>query len=591
MRINITYKIIFFITVIVAVILGSIYFYLNGILKEYSYQRVRKSLSQNLFLIKTCLQQNQNFMGTIDQMDAFADDIGKALNMGVTIIRADGTVLGDSQLSQESVMKMENHLYRLEVQKALDTGIGESRRFSTAIRKNMFYMATLLEKEPLKLVIRLAVPLSDEEIISYNLRNILFFSLLGAFILSIFFGILASGWIANPIKEISLTAQDMTRGDFTKKIRVRSNDEIGDLADAINYMSKQIKEMIEEATQGRSRLEAVLLSMFEGVMVVDQEGVILLMNETLKDFLRVSQEPIGKKPLEIIRNIEIQEMTDKVLSFPKGVEARELTVHFPEEKTLLIHATAVIRESKTDGAVLVFHDITDLRRLEKVRQDFVANVSHELRTPVATIKGFAETLLGGAIEDKKNLKGFLEIIHADSTRLANLVNDLLDLSQIESGKLKLDFHPCALFPIVDRIITVLDNRLKQKDVFIKTKISDDISLLKADEGGIAQVLLNLVENAIKYNKSNGSVVISAQEKDHFIEITVEDNGIGIPQEDIPRIFERFYRVDKARSRELGGTGLGLSIVKHIVQSHGGEVYVQSVLGKGSSFSFTIPKSA
>lgn len=232
--------------------------------------------------------------------------------------------------------------------------------------------------------------------------------------------------------------------------------------------------------------------------------------------------------------------------------------------------------------------ITELKLLEQIRQDFVANVSHELRTPLSNIKGYAETLLSGALEDKENAKDFLNIIYKESDRLSKLIDDLLDLSKIESGKMKMVFAPVEFKSIVARVIDILKKFATDKSISIDTNLPDNLPKLLGDENRITQALINLVDNAIKYTPSKGSVSISASSQDSFVRIDVKDTGIGIPKKDLPRIFERFYRIDKARSRELGGTGLGLSIAKHLVQAHGGEISVTSVLGKGSTFSFTIP---
>jgi two-component system phosphate regulon sensor histidine kinase PhoR len=355
-------------------------------------------------------------------------------------------------------------------------------------------------------------------------------------------------------------------------------------------MSDQIKLKIEEVTESKSHLETILLSMFEGVMVIDKDGSVSLINNALKELFLIQEDPLGKKPVEAIRNIEIQEIADSALEKKGGVESREISLLLPEEKILMVHATPVIHEGKAEGTVLVFHDITELRRLERVRKDFVANVSHELRTPVSSIKGYAETLLEGALENKKDAKEFAQIIHSNAERLARLIDDLLSLSRIESAKLSLNLKPQEVKHIAERVIFELGEQLKEKSLTVSLDIVDDIPKILADENRIAQVLLNLIDNSIKYTSPGGRILIFASQEGEFVKTDVTDTGIGISEEHIPRLFERFYRVDKARSRELGGTGLGLSIVKHIVQAHGGEVSVQSIEGKGSTFSFTIPKA-
>ncbi len=590
MRINIHYKITFIFGIITALIFSGIYIYLNKSLRKHTYLRVEENLLKQVALVKSYLEED--FAGDYPsyELDRIADKIGADLEARATIIAFDGRVLGDSELNGRELFDVENHLSRPEVQKALHSGFGESRRFSTTVKKDMLYIASVFGKNKPQGIIRLSIPLSEIELISGHLKKFLIVSFLLAFILAVIAGFVASIFISKPIETIAQNARNIAAGNFSERILISRRDEIGDLAKAFNYMRKQIKLRIEEVTSSKSKFEAVLLSMFEGVMVVDIKGTIMLMNQALKDFLLVKTDPIGKKPLEIVRNIEIQEIADNTLKLKQGVESREISVFLPEEKILLLYAAPIIRESKNEGAVLVFHDITELRHLEKIRRDFVANVSHELRTPISSIKGYAETLLGGALEDKENAGDFLKIICTDSNRLAQLIDDLLNLSEIESGKLKMTLKSCAVESIIKRIVSGLNKQAKNKLIKIRVDIPEDISDILADEARIAQVLLNLIDNAVKYTQEGGEVCISAKKQNKFIRIDVSDTGVGIPEKDLPRLFERFYRVDKARSRELGGTGLGLSIVKHIVSAHHGEVSVQSVLGQGSTFSFTIPKA-
>ncbi len=590
LRINIYHKITLIFGIIVAIIFSGIYIYLNNTLKKNTYEGIRAKIKKEVSLTRSLLEADSIQRLRSQELDKIADETGRDLGLRVTIIGLDGTVLGDSELDKQALRAVENHLYRPEVQEALKSDFGESRRFSTTIKKDMLYMACTFGKDNPQGIVRLAMPLSEIELISNRLKKILVISFLPAFILTIIASFIASLFISKPIKEMSRIAKDIAGGDLSKRLSISANDETGDLVKAFNYMAEQIRLRIDEITSSKSRLEAVLLSMFEGVMVIDSMGTILLMNQTLKEFFLVKQESLGKRPLEIIRNIEIQEIADSVLKLKPGVISREISILLPEEKILLVHATPVIKEKTTEGAVLVFHDITELRSLEKIRQDFVANVSHELRTPISSIKGYAETLLEGAIEDKDNIRDFISIIYQDSNRLASLIDDLLDLSRIESDKMKLVLLPLEVKQILTSTIGVLEKSAKEKSIAIALDIPDGLPKVLADDKRLSQVFLNLLDNAVKYTPDNGLVKINAYAKEKFVQIDISDTGIGIPEKDLIRIFERFYRVDKARSRELGGTGLGLSIVKHIVQAHGGQVWVKSELGRDSTFSFTIPKA-
>ena len=590
MRISIQHKITLIFVIISAFILCSVFFYLTKNLTDFTYNRIKTNVAKQISLCKSYLVDTAFDDINSYDLDVIADKIGHDLDLRVTLIGLDGTVYGDSKLEGENLRKVENHLYRSEVQQALKSGTGESRRFSTTIKEDFLYIASVFNKNDTRGIVRLSIPLSEIEQLLNRLRYMLIFSLLTAFILAILVSYLASYFISRPLKEISWATEDIAHGNYSKRISIKSNDEIGNLASAFNNMSGQVKARIEEVSESKSRLEAVFLSMFEGVMVIDTSGSILLINEALKKFLKIEDDPSGRKPIEVIRNIQIQEIVDNTLLSAGGLVSKEISTLLPEQKILLVHATSIKKDKNIEGAVLVFHDVTDLRKLEKIRQEFVANVSHELRTPISSIKGYAETLLDGALKDKENAEDFLKIILADSNRLANLIDDLLNLSKIESGKLLIETKSHKLLLIVEKVISSLKGQIENKSVAIKIDIPKDVQNVMVDATRIKQVLFNLIDNAIKYNSPNGKITISAQEKNDFVKVDIADTGIGIPNEDLHRLFERFYRVDKARSRELGGTGLGLSIVKHIIQAHNGEVSVQSIEGQGSTFSFTLPKA-
>ncbi|MDD5504653.1 MAG: ATP-binding protein [Candidatus Omnitrophica bacterium] len=588
MRIGITHKIAFVFISAAAVVFLAVFFYFNYILTDYVYQRIRENLSRQLRLSALLLEKTERAFCNSYSMDIAADVIGKELGVRVTVIALDGKVFGDSGLDIRQLQSIDNHLDRPEIIEALSKGIGRAERFSSTLESDILYMAKIFGANKPCGIIRLAVPLSDIRVISNRLKNALALALIIAFVISMILFFIVSTCIARPLREISLTAKNIALGDFSKRPSVTSDDEVGALAEAIRFMSDEIKSKIEEVNANKARLEAVLLSMFEGVMVIDNSANIVLINRALKELLQVDRDLSGKATIEIIRNADIQDIVDAVLKHASGVLTKEILVLAPVEKNLIVHAAPVIREGRNEAVVLVFHDITDLKRLESIRKDFVANVSHELRTPVSNIQGYAETLLRGAIDDKEHAKDFLGIIHSDAQRLSSLINDLLDLAKMESGKLTLELKYNDLTEIIETVVPKLAKSVNGKNINLDIHIADSAKTIFCDRNKIAQVLFNLIENAVKYTRPGGTITIRVLEEKGFIRVDVSDTGIGIPAEHLSRIFERFYRVDKARSRELGGTGLGLAIVKHIVQSHSGEVWVKSAPGKGSVFSFTLP---
>ena len=337
-----------------------------------------------------------------------------------------------------------------------------------------------------------------------------------------------------------------------------------------------------------NRIHAILNSMVEGVIAVDKDTRVLWLNPTAENIFNISQSSAqGKIFLEVFPNNDIAEVIALAL---KGGElvSQELTLIWPLQKVFQVNATPIFESKAVSGCLLVIHDITEIRRLENMRRDFVANVSHELKTPLTSIKGFVETLLEGALDDKENSVNFLKIISAHADRLNTLINDLLDLSQIESKEILLKKNEFSLAGLVNEVISGFKSQVKKKQIEISSMLPLGLELA-ADKSKIEQVFTNLINNAIKYNKEKGFVRIYSEQLADKIKIVVEDSGSGIPAKDISRIFERFYRVDKARSRELGGTGLGLSIVKHIIELHSGSVGVESTEGLGSKFWFIIPQ--
>lgn len=588
MRIKLHWKLTFIFCFVVVLAISAGYFYLNSYLKSYVENNLENNIKHQLYLGKDLLETYlKDTTGPVD-FQSLAVRMGNTLGLRATIIALDGKVLGDADLTREQLLTVENHANRPEVKDALKSGLGVSKRFSYTVKEYMLYIAIPFGKEKTEGILRFSVSLHTIEILQAKMHRVVGVSIVVILLLSLGLTFLVSVFVSRPLTEMSAIAKSMAQGDFSKKAAIHTQDEIGALAQSLNLMSEEIKDKIEKVASERAKLDLILSSMFEGVIVTDDQEKIILMNPSLRKIFFVDTNPEGKKPLEVIRNTAVQDIVDRIIQGRQGLATEEITIRAPEEKILKVNGVPIVRNNEFEGAILVFHDITELRRLEQIRQDFVANVSHELRTPISSIKGYAETLLEGALEDKDNAKEFISIIYHDSNRLATLLNDLLDLSKIESGKMKMFFVELDPISLIKRAVTVIENQAKAKSLALKIDIPQGLPKIKADETRFSQVMINLLDNAIKYSSEGGTVTISAKVVDNALQIDISDTGIGISENDLPRIFERFYRVDKARSRELGGTGLGLSIVKHIVSVHGGQVWVKSKLGHGSTFSFTIP---
>ncbi|MGQ9646576.1 MAG: two-component system histidine kinase PnpS [Thermodesulfobacteriota bacterium] len=430
-------------------------------------------------------------------------------------------------------------------------------------------------------------------IYSFN-KSFLFSSLLSFLVL-----LPLSYWVlkfmTRPIQAVTNLANRIASGRLDQGVSGSSDDEMGRLSKAINEMSLQLQNKIEEISREKDYLRTLLNGIMEGVLVVDVRGRILTVNDALRQLLSLPPDVEDRTPLEIIRNAQLEGTLRQVLQ-GGGHKTLELTLPSPHGKTFEVNVVSISsspdkvgrEEGGHKGVIAVFHDITRLKELENIRRDFVANVSHELRTPLTTIKGYTETLLDGALREEIASQ-FIRIIKKHSDRLEKIVEDLLTLSKIESREFQLKTESLSLYELIGDVLDFIREPLHKKNITLSVGEIPPSLLVYGDRQYLEQVLMNILDNAIKYGRDGGAITISAIERDHKeVEISVKDDGIGIPKEDLSRVFERFYRVDKGRSHELGGTGLGLSIVKHIVQAHGGRVWVESQPGEGSTFYFTLP---
>ena len=379
-------------------------------------------------------------------------------------------------------------------------------------------------------------------------------------------------------------------GTSRRKAPARVSGELGELAAALNDMSSQLEARIRELSEEKADLSAILAGMTEGVLVARPDGRIRLTNQALRQQFGVNEEAVGRTVLEAFRNVALQELVQEAIE-GGDVAARELTFLTPNERAYELSATRLQGDNNTvTGVIVVFHDITRMRQFENTRKEFVANVSHELRTPLSIIKGYVETLLDEEPPDEQTGRQFLQTIQRHSRRLEALIADLLSISALESQQARLNFEPVSMRVAAQSVLEELARQAQERSITVSLKIPEQLPAVRADAQRLHQVLFNLLDNAIKYTSAGGHVTILASEKDGVVETAVVDDGPGIAPEHLPHVFERFYRVDKARSRELGGTGLGLSIVKHIVQSHGGRVWAESQIEKGSTFYFTLPQA-
>jgi two-component system phosphate regulon sensor histidine kinase PhoR len=429
----------------------------------------------------------------------------------------------------------------------------------------------------------------------YSLKKSFLLSSLVSFLIVLPLAYLILRFMTQPIEAVTDLANRVASGRLDQGVPAESDDELGRLSKAINEMSLQLQNKIEEISREKDYLQTLLRGIMEGVLVVDARGRILMVNSALRQLLSLPPHVEDRTPLEIIRNAELERTLRQVLQDGENTTL-ELTLPSPEGRTFEVNVVGIspspegmVREDEgRRGVIAVFHDITRLKELEKIRRDFVANVSHELRTPLTTIKGYAETLLEGALKEEVASQ-FVQVIKRHSDRLEKIVEDLLILSKIESKEFRLKMESLSVSDLIGDVLDFIKEPLNKKKISVSVGELPPTLLVYGDRQYLEQVLINILDNAIKYGHEGGRMIISATERgQREVEISVKDDGIGIPKEDLLRVFERFYRVDKGRSHELGGTGLGLSIVKHIVQAHGGRIWVESQLGEGSTFYFTLP---
>ena len=530
-----------------------------------------KNLGVTFRLRITPLIEDKRF----EELDILVKQLGKSINTRITVINLEGVVLADSE---KDPAEMENHKNRLEIRKTLSGKTGTSLRFSTTVKEEMLYVAILIRKDKTIIgVLRMSLFLKDINIFLGTMRK----EIIGIAIILTAISLLAatvfSRNLSIPIKKLVKGANKVALGDFGAKIYLKNRDELRDLAESFNYMTERIESLFSDLSLMKEELDSIISSLQQGIIVLNRDGRIILSNESCKKIIQ-SNNIDGKFYWEVVREPKLTEL------IKKGKEGKENLVEEIElqEKVFMCSTTFI---APKEEIVLVFNDITMIKNLEKLKKDFVVNVSHELRTPLSAIKGFVETLEDEV--DKKH-RHYLDVIKRHTERLINIVNDLLLLSELEEKRITLQLEDVNIESLIQNVQNIFNQRLKETGLTLKVNVDKKVPDIKADPFKLEQMFINLIDNAINYTEK-GEIRISITYENQQLNIQIEDTGKGIPEEHLDRIFERFYVVDKSRSRKLGGTGLGLSIVKHIVLLHNGNINVKSDPEKGSKFIITLPQ--
>lgn len=509
----------------------------------------------------------------------------------ITLIDRSGTVIADSEANPKN---MENHLNRLEIQQALIKGEGAAIRFSQTLGVDMLYVALpLRDGVEIKGYLRLARPLLAVDAVIKKLVESIYYTIFIIIVFSLLVAFIFSWRLLSPIRKIADSARRVRRGEIPGTLLMNSRDEIGQLAQDINYMVMELQEKIRQAKEGAGKLEAAFAGMTEGVIILDREDRIETVNRGMNAILDNRYGSILKKtPLEAFRNVELHGALERFKKEGAPV-LQEITMEGTSPLILDVNISAVTdMPDGEDKTLLVFHDVSRPHRLETIRADFVANVTHEIKTPLTAIIGFAETLEKGAVADQETVQKFMRTISENAQRLDRLVEDLLTLSAIELGDVQLNREEFSVAQTIENALAVVGGKAKEKAIALLWNGDGGLPPIRGDHDRVLQVLLNILDNAIKFTPQGGTITIEVSVANaHYVVVKIADNGIGIPPGDIPRLGERFYRVDKARSRALGGTGLGLSIVKHLMERMEGRIEIESRLGAGTTVSLFFRLSA
>ena len=557
-------------------------YYLTNYFRQIQLNRLENNLTTEAQAISATLSPQIDDGIQTEEIEKQVAQWANILGVRLTLILPEGTVLVDSH---ENPDQMDNHLNRPEVQEALQNELGSSIRFSQTLGYDMMYLAVpIINREQVFGTIRISLPLEEVNETITQLHRAIILGTVFASVLSIILASIIAERTTRPIRELTTAVQNMITNNLEQVSLPASNNEVGQLAQAFNNVSKELHDHIMSLEAERSKFASVLEQMNDGVIIVDENGQIQLINPAAEImFDATSRDVLNQSMAVSLRHHKIIALfrSSRASSQPQSTTLELSSLG------LYLQGTAIpLSETLPGNTLLIFQDLTNIRRLETIRRDFISNISHELRTPLASLKALTETLLEGAFDDPPAARRFLKRIETEVDSLALMVQELLELSRIESGKVPLNLLPSSPYDLLSAAADRLWLQAERSRLTIAIECPQDLPAVLADPRRIEQVIVNLLHNAIKYSPSESEIILAARQRDSMIESSVTDSGIGIADNDLPRIFERFYKADRARSK--AGTGLGLAISRHLVEAHQGKIWAESVEGRGSTFYFTLP---
>ena len=578
---SLRWRIVFPYVVLILLTMLGLGIYLSNFVHQAYIADLQSKLTDEARMVGDVIKPDLEFGLPSPNLDTQAKHWASVLEARVTIIAPDGTVWGESH---EDRSQMSNHSDRPEVIQALANGVGNSMRFSQTLGVEMMYSAVAVEQGSQVLaLVRVALPLSNVATDIASLQRVLIAATLLATILALLLAILIAGRISSPIRQLTQSVLQLAPRKIVELPIPPEKDEISQLAQTFNTMSVRLNDQISDLKTERATFEAVLQKMTDGVLIVDEQGLVQLVNPAAEKMFNIfSGHTVGKPLIEVVRHHQPAEMWQRCQA--TGEPQR---VDFEVGHRLSLQGIATSLSPAISGSILLlFQDLSRQRQIESMRRDFISNVSHELRTPLAALKALTETLQSGALEDPPAAHRFLQQMETEVDSLSLMINELLELSRIESGRVPLNLASTRPIDILTPAYERLSLQAKRAKLTFNLECSTDLPPVLADATRIQQVLVNLLHNAIKFTPSDGKVTVSAIQQGQAVRFAVADSGIGIDSDDLPRIFERFYKVD--RSRATSGTGLGLAIARHLVEAHDGRIWVESEVGRGSTFYFTLP---